>query len=280
MGGSCCNLQQSHATRLVDMNMNDFRYMRQGKLLDDLCAEDLPLLQPIKQEGPSHDRALLLLHGFTSSPAVYRYLLPQLTNYDAIICPVLPGHADSIDAFSRAKAADWLQVTHDICDDLVKRYHKVDVLGLSLGGLLACELSKKFPINHLFLLAPALFLRLPIVPLLALIHCVQPLGFTHVRNAAGNLLNAQHAEISYRKLPLTTAVELLTLVKNYQWSAPHCPVDLFLGSADKVVCSKKVAQLFDDLPNAQIHWLKNSAHVLTLDNDLGEIVACIRSAAP
>lgn len=259
------------------MNDNDFRFMRRGKHLSGLNQEELNLLQPINQRGSGKERALLVLHGFSSSPAVYRFIIPKLNNYDAIICPVLPGHAQSIEAFSQCKSAEWLKTANDVCEGLVKEYKKVDVLGLSLGGLLACHLSQRFSLNHLFLLAPALKLHMNIDAMLKLAKILQFLGFRYMRNAAGNLKTNTNAEIAYKKLPVATIIEMLMLAKQYQWVAPTCPTDLFLGTYDAVVSSAEVGQLFAPLANVSIHWLENSAHVLPLDNDLQEIIDCINN---
>lgn len=260
------------------MNNDDFRYMRRGKQLSGLTQEDISLLKPIDQRGTGSERALLLLHGFSSSPAVYRQIIPQIKHYDAIVCPVLQGHAESIDAFSRSKAEDWRFTANKTCEALLNEYKKVDVLGLSLGGLLACELSQRFTLNHLFLLAPALKLQMHVRIMLKLAQVLKFVGFYQLRNAAGNLITNKHAEISYRKLPLATIIEMLTLAQNYQWVAPTCPVDLFLGTHDEVVSSVEVEQLFTPLPNATIHWLKNSAHILPLDNDAKKIIQCINKS--
>jgi carboxylesterase len=257
------------------MNNNDFRFMRRGKQLSGLTSTETTLLEPIDKRGTGKERALLLLHGFASTPAVYRCLIPEIKHYDAIICPALKGHAESIEAFSLSKSKDWLATASNTCEVLVNEYKKVDVLGLSLGGLLACELSKQFALNHLFLLAPALKLQMSVHLMLKLTQLLKCMGFYHLRNNAGNLITNEHAELSYRKLPIATIIEMLTLAQNYQWVAPTCPVDLFLGVHDAVVASKEVVQLFSPLPNATIHWLKNSAHILPLDNDFREIVHCI-----
>ena len=257
------------------MNNDDFRFMRRGKQISGLTQNEISFLEPIDKRGAGKERALLLLHGFGSTPAVYRFLIPQIKHYDAIVCPALKGHAESIEAFSLSKATDWLATASDTCEVLVNEYKKVDVLGLSLGGLLACELSQRFNLNHLFLLAPALKLQMNVSRMLKLTHVLKCLGFYHLRNNAGNLITNEHAEVAYRKLPIITIGEMLTLAQNYQWVAPTCPVDLFLGTYDAVVASKDVEQLFISLPNTTIHWLKNSAHVLPLDNDFMEIVDCI-----
>jgi carboxylesterase len=259
------------------MNKNDFRYMRRGKQLADLSADDFALLQPIEQRGQKMERALILLHGFSSSPAVYRYLLPQLKNYDAIVCPTLPGHGLSMDAFAQSKAADWLSATQAICADLCQQYRKVDIVGLSLGGLIACKLSERFDFNHIFLLAPALKLKMNVARNLKLARFLQCLGFKEIRGAAGNLLGDAHAEISYKRLAIATVMEMLDLVLTHQWVAPKAPVDLFLGAQDEVVASPQIEELFRNLPNVNIHWLSNSAHVLPLDNDLEQIIDCINA---
>ncbi|BCA97007.1 hypothetical protein TUM19329_33680 [Legionella antarctica] len=257
------------------MNNDDFRYIRRGKQLSGLTQEEMSLLEPIDKRGSGSERALLLLHGFSSSPAVYRKLISQIEYYDAIVCPVLQGHAESIETFSRSTAKDWLSTANKACEILFDNYKKIDVLGLSLGGLLACELSQRFALNHLFLLAPALKLKMNTTLMLKLVKTLRFFGFCQLRNNAGNLISNEQAEIAYRKLPLTAIIEMLTLSKEYRWIAPVCPTDLFLGEYDDVVSSNEVAQLFTSLPNATIHWLKNSAHLLPLDNDFKEIVQCI-----
>lgn len=259
------------------MNKNDFRYMRRGKQLQDLKKDDLSLMQPIYQYGKKTEKALLLLHGFSSSPAVFRFLIPQLKNYDAIICPALPGHGENIQAFSEIKAADWISFTTKVCEDLFKKYTKVDVLGFSLGGLLACKLSEQFAFNHIFLLAPALKLTMNINAHLKLTFFLIALGFKELRSAAGNLITDDQAEISYKRIPLSTISEILNLILHHQWTAPKSSVDLFLGARDDVVSSDQVEQLFHNLPQVSIHWLEHSAHVLPLDNDLGQIVDCINN---
>ena len=257
------------------MNRNDFRYMLRGKQLADLKKEEFALLEPVNQHGTKKDRALLLLHGFTSTPAVYRYLIPQLKNYDALVCPALSGHAESIADFAKTKAADWLGGATQVCERLFNEYQKVDILGLSLGALLACQLSAHFKFNHMFLLAPALKLYMSMNKHLILLIALKKLGFCELRGQAGDLVGSKHLEISYRRMPIAALIELFILIRNYQWVAPHCPVDLFLGAHDFVVASKKIAQMFSSLPNATTHWLANSAHVLPLDNDLDQIVQCI-----
>jgi carboxylesterase len=253
----------------------DFRYMRQGKQLGEVDKDALTLIKPVNQYTDGSQRALLAIHGFASTPAVYRYLLPKLKHYDAIVCPSLPGHAESIASFAKTKASDWLDFVLNSCGKLINQYKEVDVLGLSLGGLLTYELTHHFPIHHAYLLAPALKLKMNVSRNLFFARILYGLGFRHLRNAGGNMCTPSHAEISYRTLPITAVIEMLEYAKNYQWKLPTCPVDLFLGRYDAVVDSNAIEAMFQKIPNTTTHWLEHSAHVLPLDNDMDEIIQCI-----
>ena len=257
------------------MKLEDFRYMVRGKIIRALEPLEASLLAPVDREGTARNRALLLLHGFSSSPAVYRRMLPLLTMYDTVICPVLPGHGQSIEAFSSTKAGDWIESTMQACEKLTTSYKQVDVMGMSLGGLLACHLSKHFQLNHVYLLAPALSLRLNIPFCLTAAKMLQTLGISRIPSRAGNLYSKAHPELAYRQLPLPVIIQILTMIKEFQLVLPSCPVDLFLGRYDRVVNSYKVAAHFQK--NTRIHWLNHSAHVLPLDEDMEEIIACVKN---
>lgn len=250
--------------------------MRGGKQFEMPENKDL-LLTPVDRRGPGKNRALLMIHGFSSTPAVYRHFIDKIIGYDAILVPALPGHAASIAEFGKTSAAEWLDYIHAICDELTQEFQAVDVLGLSLGGLLASWLGSHFKLNHLYLLAPAFDLPRSLRRTILLARFLKLMGFTHFGNAAGNLYTSLNCEIAYHQMPLSTLIELLEFIRQFQFKLPDCPTDLFLGCHDKVVQSLKIASRFDNNANTRIHWLKNSAHVLPLDGDAEYIVNCINN---
>ena len=258
------------------MLLDDFKYMWCGKSVKSLGKEDAQLLNCVNLSNKPNGIAMLLLHGFTSSPAVYREIMPAFSEYDAVYCPVLPGHAESIAAFSKATAEQWLECSYNAYLSLSKNYDKIDVLGLSLGGVLALSVSHKFKVNHLYLLAPALRLHGCMSLWLRLAIFLRFMGLRKIGNRGGNLHSNKFQEITYSQLPLNAIIELLTLIKNYPFKQPNCPTDLFLGRFDEVVDSNAVETLFKNANNIKIHWLENSAHVLPLDNDLAKISDIIR----
>lgn len=263
------------------MNIDAFRHIRRGIPISTLAPREQSLLAPVNLRNGKTERALLLLHGFSSSPAVFRLLFPQLIPcYDAIVCPVLPGHAQDLAIFAEAKAQDWLNQATESCGQLSREFRRVDVLGLSLGGLLACHLSHQFPLAHLYLLAPALDLQLKLNKTLNLAKIMVSLGFSQIRSAAGNLYTDKTSEIAYRTLPISVIIEMLSFVKQFQFVPPACPTDLFLGCYDEVVDCARVALRFAEKTNVSLHWLENSAHILPLDGDYEQIIACIKQNIP
>lgn len=262
------------------INPNDFRVMHCGRPVGKLTNDLVLQLKPIEKRTGLKNRALLLLHGFSSSPAVFRAILAELDYYDAIIAPALPGHASNIIAFAQVKPAEIISYCEAICEGLVKEYTHVDVLGLSLGGMIAAHLAARFKLNHLYLLAPAFDLHLALNRMLTITRFFKALGFKYLRTAAGDLCALDQSEITYRLLPLSVIIDLLTTIKQFKLTLPTCPTDLFLGAHDKIVASARVAQRFLHHPMTRTHWLENSAHILPLDNDKHTILSCIRNNYP
>lgn len=259
----------------MKIQANDLRCMWRGINISTVNPSTTPFFKGFQQHGHEKNTALLLLHGFSSSPAVFRELIPQIHHYDAIVAPVLKGHAENLQAFSRVKQEEWFKQVELECANLCKIYQRVDVLGLSLGGLLACHLSHKFSLGHLYLLAPAFDLHLSLSCTLPAAYLLKTMGFQYLRAKAGNLSTPGTCEIAYRQLPIPTIIEVLTTIKHFPFSAPPCPTDLFLGREDAVVNSERVATKFANNPLFTTHWLEEAAHVLPLEKGVSSFIANI-----
>lgn len=261
----------------MSIKFNDFCYIRRGKVASFLLESDVNLPAAITQHNRKDKKhALLLLHGFSSSPAVYRKMLPQLAMYDYIYSPLLPGHGTSIKDFAATTGASWIKTAEEACTRLLDEYQKVDVIGLSLGGMLACKLAAKHQFNHVWLLAPALALKQNISHMLMLARILKTLGFCAVRNVGGDIMN-HNTELTYRRLPVTAVREVFTLIQNFQLQPPLCPIDIFLGRHDAVVDSEAVSHYFANRTDCVVHWLEHSAHVLPLDYDVATIIDHVKS---
>lgn len=252
---------------------DDFRCMRGGKQL--LTPVDDKLIAPIHIRKDKKRHAILLLHGFGSTPAVFRQLLPFCADYDAVFAPCLPGHGSNLADFAKTKLEEIVSFVETLCTTLMAEFDALDVLGLSMGGAIASHLSTSFKFRHLYLLAPALDLQIKPARLIHLCHALRRVGFRYLRNKAGNLYRHDHCEIAYRQLPLSIIIELLSFIEDNAFPPSSIKTDLFLGRYDEVVDSDKVVARFVNNPEVEIHLLQHSAHVLPLDGDyqlIGEVV--------
>lgn len=255
---------------------NDFAWISQGQHLRFCSKEDCILLKPYEKEyRAKKDRALLMLHGFSSSPAVWRLFYPHLESYDRVSAPLLAGHGISIHEFAKVSSQQWLHQVRVECKKLCQEYAQVDVIGLSLGGLLACHLAQEFPIHRLFLLAPALSLNDSCPILLKTAQLSKNLGFQFVKNAGGQAFKPQADELLFRLLPIKTIVEILSFIDSFQFKSWDIPTQLFLGRHDDVVNSSKVELQLQNLNEVDIHYLEHSNHVLPLDANYQNILKAL-----
>ncbi len=108
-------------------------------------------------------RSLLLLHGAgVAGELTWTFIANYLTHWDEILVPDLLGMGDS---FFDEQDAEVFSI-QDICTSLLSLLHhqqcfEFDLVGYSLGGLVAVELNKEahpdFKISKMCLIEPALF---------------------------------------------------------------------------------------------------------------------------
>jgi carboxylesterase len=106
----------------------------------------------------TNGRALLLLHGSGDTPQTLRYLAERLNAAGyTVSAPLLPGHGRSPRAFTQVSAAGYLASARDALDALRAKEAWVGVVGLSMGGAIAAQLTADSPaVRVLVLLAPYL----------------------------------------------------------------------------------------------------------------------------
>jgi pimeloyl-ACP methyl ester carboxylesterase len=115
-----------------------------------LCARDDELVASWGQskwfEQPQRvPLAVVLLHGFTSSPAQFVTLGEQLmARGHSVVIPRLPGHGDADRTDTRlkkARAEDWLAIAGEAVDIARGLGERVAVTGISLSGAIAVWLA-------------------------------------------------------------------------------------------------------------------------------------------
>jgi carboxylesterase len=118
--------------------------------------------------------AVLLIHGFTSGPFAFEYLVPRLREAGLhFSAPTLRGHG--LDSWKKLEGftwRNWLEDARTALDTLALEHGPAVLIGHSMGGLLALNLASESPqrVTGLILAGAALHLASPFGP-------GRPLGF-------------------------------------------------------------------------------------------------------
>ncbi len=119
-------------------------------------------------------RRVLLIHGFTSGPSAFEFLIPRLLEKDfEPVVPTLRGHGlDSWQKLEGVEWEGWLSDARRALEAIAFEQGSTVVIGHSMGGLLALLLAADHPgqVGGLVLAGAALHLASPFGP-------GRPLGF-------------------------------------------------------------------------------------------------------
>ncbi len=110
------------------------------------------------------DTAVLMVHGFPSTPNVYEYSANSFFEhgYDSYAF-LLPGFGTSIDDFKKTYFTQWFNFICRKFEDLKSQYDNVVIVGISMGGALTLKLGEKYsntekaPLAIIPISAPVIF---------------------------------------------------------------------------------------------------------------------------
>jgi carboxylesterase len=112
----------------------------------------------MKTPAPS-ETGCLLLHGYAGRPFEMSFLAEHLAAAGYCVdVPVLAGHDDDAEAFSRSRFMDWLASAGQALDRLEATCRQVVVAGFSMGGTLALALAQQRALAGVVTIAAPVFL--------------------------------------------------------------------------------------------------------------------------
>ncbi len=212
---------------------------------------------------------VLLIHGFTGSPAEMQWLSQQLQNvgYETST-PTLCGHGDRPEAMLNCSYQDWIRDVESALGALQRDHDKLFVVGLSMGGALALHLASANHIAGVVTLAAVSRLS-PLQALAARLLC-------HLipwrEKANGSDIRDQEAKKrlnSYNRYPTRAVVELLKLLKQVRSEIPkiRVPILILHSKQDHAVPVKNAYRIYREVQSRKkkLRILENSYHILPLD---------------
>jgi carboxylesterase len=96
--------------------------------------------------GERAQTGVVLVHGFTATPAALRELAERLADEGyAVEVPLLPGHGTSHRDLARTRYADWFGAVQRAVERLATSCTRVVVVGHSMGGTLCLDIASRRP---------------------------------------------------------------------------------------------------------------------------------------
>lgn len=233
----------------------------------------VPGAEPWAADGD--DTGVLVLHGFTGSPASVTPWARELAAQGwTVRVPLLPGHGTSWQDMNRTTWHDWYGAADAAFRDLRQRCVRVFVMGLSMGGTLTLRLAEEHgdAITGIVLVNPSVHTER--IDRFALPLIQRFVGsFPGISN---DIAKPGQDEVAYDRIPLKAAHSLSGL-----WSATKAdiaritqPLLLLRSATDHVVEPSNARFILDHVASTDTTevLLPDSFHVATLDFDAPLIV--------
>lgn len=221
------------------------------------------------------DTGIILIHGFTGSPAELILLGEFLNRAGFTVLGVrLAGHGTDTDDFIRTNKFDWFNSVLDGYSILKGACKKIIAVGHSMGGLLALKLSAIHDVEKIITLAAPIFIAdetdiatLPPREMCKDLFVVRP------RRTLENVPPA--ANLVYRKTPLINVHELLDIIDDVKNILPqiNSPILIMHGEEDHTAKIDSANYIEKNIGSTVIKkiFIPGTGHLLPL-TDTREIV--------
>lgn len=239
--------------------------------------------QAFYREGDS-DIAVLMIHGFTGSPASMRPWGDFLHDHGhSVSGPRLPGHGTHWQDLAKTTWQEWYAQVDESFQELTDKHRLVFVAGISMGVALGLRLAQDRgeAVGGLMAVNPAV--RRPErldVPVLLAVNKVGLLNalaqiMPTVSGVKNDINKPGQDSTAYEQLPIKGALQLIKLQDDIgaDLASVTQPMVVFTSITDHVVEPANSQMLMSEVGSqykTQI-MLPDSYHVATLDHDAQEI---------
>ncbi|MCZ8522208.1 MULTISPECIES: alpha/beta hydrolase [Paenibacillus] len=238
--------------------------------------------EPFYLEGTGERASteLLLIHGFTGSPAEFRRMGYYMNDLGYSVRGILlPGHGTTPEDMIRTGRDDWSRHVVESYDAIRAEGNgpekRIVAIGHSMGGLLALKLAMERPLAGVVSLAAPIFLASRKTILAVLLQYFvkyverRPTVPAHIIEEA----------CSYSRTPIPCVVDLRKLLKHVKSSLNEVKAPLFIGQGgkDKLVVPHSADYIYRHVSSAfrQISYYPLTSHAILLDEDRERVYADI-----
>ncbi len=214
---------------------------------------------------------VLLLHGFTGTPAEMRYLAEKLNEAGAtVFVPRYPGHGTSLIEMANLDVNAWFTAAREALFELMAYCDNVYIAGLSMGGIFAILLAREFAIKKIALMSVPCTLKektiyaAPVAGLFTKILWVP----NKTKGVCDEAARKEH--ICYDDgIPVRQSWQLFTTIKKAMKSLPFIDSEVLIiqSKNDQVIPQHSAEYIYAHLgsEHKKIVWLLHSDHAITVD---------------
>lgn len=219
-------------------------------------------------KGENKKTLILLIHGFTGSPAHLLELGKALNSEGySVKGPLLSGHGTTAEDMEFTNWKDWLSSAVNAYEEEVGKFEKINVGGISMGGLLTLILGSRYPeINKIFTMNTPIRFKNKIVHITPIIKYFK--RFNEI--VPPDVAEGENADldIGLSKTPVRCIPSLVKISKMAEKGLSKIKTDIFIiqskidGQVNPVsadIINDKVST-----DNKRILWLEKSKHLCTL----------------
>jgi carboxylesterase len=216
---------------------------------------------------------VLLIHGFTGSPAEVRLLGDFLHKEGCtVLAPRLCGHGTTVEEMATTNWKHWYSSVEDAYHILRAVCSKITVIGLSMGGLLAFKIAAEYQVDKIISLSTPIFItdkRLGMLPFYRMFR-----NFTPKKRKKYADVDSKYT-VAYNATPLKSVGSLLELIKQVDRMLPTITTDLLViqGRHDHTVQPRSAEYIYEHVASLakKLIWLGKSGHIITLDIEREEV---------
>lgn len=220
--------------------------------------------------GANAKTGIVLVHGFTGSPAAMRPWAHFLNERGYTVrVPRLPGHGTKWQDLNEVKWQEWPERANKDVDDLLERCDRVFVFALSMGGATSIQVAHKYKekIAGLVFVNPMITIKGPAIKFAPIVARLTP----KLKAVGGDIKRPGSSEWSYNALPTKGVLQLNKLLKDSRSKLQEIkvPFMIFHSKDDHVLPVYNTEIYLDEIGSTHKQRIEliNSYHVATVDYD-------------
>ncbi|MBD0380438.1 alpha/beta hydrolase [Paenibacillus sedimenti] len=199
----------------------------------------------------------LLFHGFTGGPFEVEPLAQHLQERgQPCDLPRLPWHGEDDQALKTSRWEDWVVAAEQHADRMTQQYGSFDLVGFSMGGLLAAYLAVRYPVRKLVLLNTAVIY-------------ISPARLLHVIREDWKNQDQDYLQKA-KSTPLRATWQFTRLVRHLKPEIGKVTVPTLIAQAerDQVIHPQSARYIYRKLGGyRELYWYPKSKHLICHSED-------------